>query len=548
MVLSNSEKPLMEKLNLTVDQLDYKYIENCKNVKQLERVLRVLRSGEEGIYPHLIKFCEEKLKELDPNNKYLQLPKRIVNYSDLPEAERKSIISDLEVWSKNYSDEISKNVSETKIPDIPPVRRMDDSSKQVKNEEKKESQNNQEANRRVCKPRSYDEWNKFNVEEELEKINDASKDKTETDESKEAIEINRFIPTIGLTLDERERIADLERIKGNEAFKAQDYEEAVLYYTRSISALKTAKTLNNRAQTYLKLKNYFAAVVDCNEVISLEPSNVKALFRRGISHKEAEMYDLAIIDFEILLKLEPENKSAQDQLKQIENMKLQKMQARKKVVIKEIDSESSYDVEENNNVPDLNNKEISMRLTIEETTEDSRPTLDEICNCERNDDGIQPLSAKTKEMLHIFRDPSALANNSKNCLVSTVETNSQKKTSHKNVERNTSLVLGELSEQTESKKDFKEIEIQDKNPEEPKIKNNHFERSQKEFSKNTILEFELKTYLESNLECENKHVDGNINKDLNKSINKALSVTEEIKKRTSTERKRNSAKKSKRIQ
>ncbi|GFR33470.1 sperm-associated antigen 1, partial [Trichonephila clavata] len=253
------------------------------------------------------------------------------------------------------------------------------------------------------------------------------------------------------------------------------------------------------------------------------------LFRRGISHKEAEMYDLAIIDFEILLKLEPENKSAQDQLKQIENMKLQKMQARKKVVIEEIDSESSYDVEENNNVPDLNNKEVSMRLTIEETTEDSRPTLDEICNCERNDDGIQPLSAKTKEMLNIFRDPSALANNSKNCLVSTVETNSQKKTSHKNVERNTSLVLGELSEQTESKKDFKEIEIQDKNPEEPKIKNNHFERSQKEFSKNTILESELKTYLESNLECENKHVDGNINKDLNKSINKALSVTEEIK-------------------
>ncbi|GFY62486.1 sperm-associated antigen 1, partial [Trichonephila inaurata madagascariensis] len=134
MVFSNSEKPLLEKLNLIVDQLDYKYIENCKDVKQLERILRVLRSGEEGIYPHLIKFCEEKLKELDPNNKYLGLPKSIVNYSDLPVPERRSIISDLEDWSKIFSDEAFKSTSETHILDIPPVRKLKDSSKQAKND------------------------------------------------------------------------------------------------------------------------------------------------------------------------------------------------------------------------------------------------------------------------------------------------------------------------------------------------------------------------------------------------------------------------------
>ncbi|PRD22271.1 UNVERIFIED_CONTAM: Spag1 [Trichonephila clavipes] len=205
-------------------------------------------SGEEGIYPHLIKFCEEKLKELDPNNKYLGLPKSIVNYSDLPEPERRRIISDLEDWSKSFSDEVFKSTSETQILDIPPVRKLKDSSNQAKNDEKKESQNIQGANHRVRKPRSYDQWNKFNVEEELEKIDDASKNPSETDESKETIEINKFIPTVGLSLDECERMANLERIKGNEAFKSQDYEEAVLYYTRSISALKTPRTLNNRAQ------------------------------------------------------------------------------------------------------------------------------------------------------------------------------------------------------------------------------------------------------------------------------------------------------------
>ncbi|GFS35071.1 sperm-associated antigen 1, partial [Trichonephila inaurata madagascariensis] len=334
------------------------------------------------------------------------------------------------------------------------------------------------------------------------------------------------------SLDERERIANLERIKGNEAFKAQDYEEAVLYYTRSLSVLKTPRTLNNRAQAYLKLKNYFAAVVDCNEVISLEPNNVKALFRRGIAHKEAEMFDLAAIDFEILLKLEPENKSAQDQLKQIENMKLQKMQAKKKVVIEEIESESSYDVVENNNIPDLHNKEISKRLTIEETTEDFRPLLDEICNCERNDDSIQPLSAKTKEMLNIFGDHSALAKNSRNGFVSTVETNRQTKSSQRSAERNTSLVLGEFSEETEFKKDFKEVKIQENNTEKPEIKSSPFGRSQNECSENPILKTEVKTHLEPNPEYESKPADEKISKDLHKSINKILPLTEQNKNET----------------
>ncbi|GFW67101.1 sperm-associated antigen 1 [Trichonephila clavipes] len=304
--------------------------------------------GEEGIYPHLIKFCEEKLKELDPNNKYLGLPKSIVNYSDLPEPERRRIISDLEFRDgmrtpvaehKNILQNILPGINLKDIkacyncrqslsrksipnlskyngfvyPEIPAYlptlglvserlisarilfmqirrlrhvhsqfgilgqiinvlvsintmvnrlpRNVDDDycvNVHIKWRKihrtsylmglKKESQNIQEANHRVRKPRSYDQWNKFNVEEELEKIDDASKNPSETDESKETIEINKFIPTVGLSLDECERMANLERIKGNEAFKSQDYEEAVLYYTRSISALKTPRTLNNRAQ------------------------------------------------------------------------------------------------------------------------------------------------------------------------------------------------------------------------------------------------------------------------------------------------------------
>jgi len=43
--------------------------------------------------------------------------------------------------------------------------------------------------------------------------------------------------------------AEREKNKGNEAFRAGDYEEALVYYSRSLSLLKTVAAHNNRAQT-----------------------------------------------------------------------------------------------------------------------------------------------------------------------------------------------------------------------------------------------------------------------------------------------------------
>ena len=58
-----------------------------------------------------------------------------------------------------------------------------------------------------------------------------------------------------IDLDENMRTfkADQEKCKGNEAFNAGSYEEALVYYTRSIQYLPNSASYNNRALACLSL-------------------------------------------------------------------------------------------------------------------------------------------------------------------------------------------------------------------------------------------------------------------------------------------------------
>ena len=53
----------------------------------------------------------------------------------------------------------------------------------------------------------------------------------------------------GLSDELKEMKAEREKNKGNEAFRAGDFDEALVYYSRSLSLLKTVAAHNNRAQT-----------------------------------------------------------------------------------------------------------------------------------------------------------------------------------------------------------------------------------------------------------------------------------------------------------
>lgn len=68
----NARKTLLEKYSIPVEHLDFDYIRTCQNVRELEKMIEILKSGEEGYYPDLTNFAEATLAELDLDNRMLK--------------------------------------------------------------------------------------------------------------------------------------------------------------------------------------------------------------------------------------------------------------------------------------------------------------------------------------------------------------------------------------------------------------------------------------------------------------------------------------------
>lgn len=68
----NEKRTLLEKYSIPIEHLDFDYLRKCENVRELERIIEILRSGEEGYYPDLTNFAVDKLKEVDPDNRSLR--------------------------------------------------------------------------------------------------------------------------------------------------------------------------------------------------------------------------------------------------------------------------------------------------------------------------------------------------------------------------------------------------------------------------------------------------------------------------------------------
>uniref|UniRef100_A0A4W5K0Z9 Uncharacterized protein n=1 Tax=Hucho hucho TaxID=62062 RepID=A0A4W5K0Z9_9TELE len=110
-----------------VDHLDYGYIENCTDVKYLEKILRVLRSGDEGIYPHLIQFCESRLERLDPKSRDLRKDNPPATAACFSGDEWSQITDELKKWetdAKMSETELKKQClfHDVETENVPPVR------------------------------------------------------------------------------------------------------------------------------------------------------------------------------------------------------------------------------------------------------------------------------------------------------------------------------------------------------------------------------------------------------------------------------------------
>ncbi|XP_028414819.1 sperm-associated antigen 1-like [Dendronephthya gigantea] len=310
--------------NIPIGHLDYSYIKDCNDAKELEEIIGVLRTGKEGYYPELVEFAEKKLKELNPKSEILRKDKPAPTVKDLNADEQKSLTEDFQEWIEQANDidkklrESNGQAEETNVDGLIPVRSKKTivSGSDTKNAEKPTT----ESKKRV-KPRDYNEWDKLNVDEELKNVDKKQEGpKPKVAQTKSSMN-GPAVSTKDMNAEERLLRATKEKEKGNEAFRAQDYSEAVIYYTTSLKYEPTAASYNNRAAAELKIERFSEAIEDCCKVLEIEPKNLKALIRRGIAYKALKQYELAAKDFNLILSIDPKNKRAKDLLGEIQATK-----------------------------------------------------------------------------------------------------------------------------------------------------------------------------------------------------------------------------------
>ncbi|KAB0362451.1 hypothetical protein FD754_006607 [Muntiacus muntjak] len=333
---------------IPVEHLDFKYIEKCSDVKHLEKILCVLRSGEEGYYPELTEFCEKHLSGLAPGSRALRKDKPAATASSFTAEEWEKIDGDIKSWVseiKKEDDKIHFHETETfpAVEDnLPPVR----GSNSHLHVAKEKNSKSRPAKKKI--PRDYAEWDKFDVEKECAKL-DEDKERTVINNKSHLSKIETRLDTAGLTEKEKDLLAIREKEKGNEAFKSGDYEEAVKYYTRSLSVLPTIAAYNNRAQAELKLQNWSSAFQDCEKVLELEPGNLKALLRRATTYKHQNKLQEAMEDLNKVLAVEPDNELAKKTLSEVErdlknSEPASKTQTKgKRMVIQEVENSEDED-------------------------------------------------------------------------------------------------------------------------------------------------------------------------------------------------------------
>lgn len=96
----------------------------------------------------------------------------------------------------------------------------------------------------------------------------------------------------------KKQLAENERLKGNDCIKSKEFQEAIKYYSKSISIFSSdPAAYSNRALAYLRTKEFGKAIDDANTTLRLSPGYIKAYHRRGKAYAATGKYEQAIEDF-----------------------------------------------------------------------------------------------------------------------------------------------------------------------------------------------------------------------------------------------------------
>ncbi|XP_017023317.1 sperm-associated antigen 1 [Drosophila kikkawai] len=337
---SEKKKTLLEKYEIPISHLDFAYVETCKNAREMEKIVHILRSGEEGYFPDLLRCSEEKLKLLKPDSKLFRYEENIKKSDILDKKELKPILD----WTqdiKTKDSALNELKNEKQSLDLPSIRKLgkielDKPSPEPAKPTPAASSQPAKAKESRIKSTDYSKWDKYDPDEEILRMDlDEERSKEEADlkisikdkpatkkelkDEKQAMYERLQTQLKRLSQLEREQFADKHRLRGNEYFKAKEYDSAIEEYNCAIlyDPENAARSYNNRAISYMKQSNYVAAIMDCEACLQLEPENIKARLRLADANyargKRRESYYL----YQRVLELDPENASAKQSLKNL---------------------------------------------------------------------------------------------------------------------------------------------------------------------------------------------------------------------------------------
>jgi serine/threonine-protein phosphatase 5 len=98
--------------------------------------------------------------------------------------------------------------------------------------------------------------------------------------------------------------------EGNVAFGQGRYGLAIELYSSAIQLAPSAALYSNRSYAHLKQESYGSAIADADAALLLDPSYVKALYRRGTALLALSKYKLARADFKQVVAMKPGDKDA----------------------------------------------------------------------------------------------------------------------------------------------------------------------------------------------------------------------------------------------
>ncbi|XP_058125778.1 sperm-associated antigen 1 [Anopheles ziemanni] len=313
--MSNRPTRLLEKYDLLLDQLDFEHIRQCNDGRQVENILKVLRSGEEGYFPQLTAFAEERLRVLRPDSKLLRKEVPLATRHTMPEEQWNSLCSQLNRWEDEMKT-LSSEIRSVELPDddgtLPPVRKIIPDADQQPAKQRNASEKPPAERIRSC---DYARWDQYDPETELLKMDldeERHRELVRANNRKnvEPPKIVELPPEVKLSEQEKQVLAENLRLKGNDFFRAKEFKEAIREYSSSLELLPTATCFNNRAMANIKLHRYKEAIADCDQCLLREPENVKALLRKGQALKSNNNPREAYKVYCEVLRLEPSNSIA----------------------------------------------------------------------------------------------------------------------------------------------------------------------------------------------------------------------------------------------